>query len=498
MKHLATWSTLLQLAALAILPSVASPSKRGASAATSTCQQLAKQLGKTVVVTAGDDYDSSVLDIWNLFNTVYQPACVVLPRNASHVQAAMRAIYKDEVRYAVQAGSHSGVRGWNNVDRGVLIHFNYMKNVTYNEARNTVTLQPGIHWGEAISALEPYGVTVMGGRLGDVGTGLLLGGGYSHLSPAHGFSCDAYVEVDVVLVNGRLVTATATNEYSDLFRALKGGANRFGIVTRYEVTAIETGLPGSKNWFGGLIAFSDDAAPALLEATAKYVREVNDPNASILVVLGYQVLEGQLIPTHSITPVYRGSSLPTEVFGPFLSIPSIFQQLGPLDYSEVSSILGSGGDRGWGQLFGASSFTGEDVERYTNAFVHWQNFTQSFKDELSGIVLAFTPIPNSQIFAGRERGGNAIDPPLGGYAALQFYTQHLQGVTTVSSQLERGRKLYLNQILPSPGLPLYVNECDASQNVFATYGQYEFLKKTYKKYDPKRFNVRFTDGPRGL
>ena len=63
-----------------------------------------------------------------------------------------------------------------------------------------------------------------------------------------------YKELDVVLVTGELVTATATNEYADLFRALKGGANRFGIVTRYEVHAVHTGTKDDKNWFGGLIS----------------------------------------------------------------------------------------------------------------------------------------------------------------------------------------------------------------------------------------------------
>jgi hypothetical protein len=29
-----------------------------------------------------------------------------------------------------------------------------------------------------------------------------------------------------------------------------------------------------------------------------------------------------------------------------------------------------------------------------------------------------------------------------------------------------------------------MNECDAEQNVFETYGQYEFLKRVYQKYDP--------------
>jgi FAD/FMN-containing dehydrogenase len=87
----------------------------------------------------------------------------------------------------------------------------------------------------------------------DVGTGLLLGGGLSFLSPAHGFAADSFKELDVVLVSGELVTATATNEHADLFLALKGGANRFGIVTRYELYPVHTGTKEDKTWFGGTI-----------------------------------------------------------------------------------------------------------------------------------------------------------------------------------------------------------------------------------------------------
>ena len=39
---------------------------------------------------------------------------------------------------------------------------------------------------------------------------------------------------------------------------------------------------------------------------------------------------------------------------------------------------------------------------------------------------------------------------------------------------------------PSPGAPLDMNESDASQNVYATYGDYDFLRRVYRKYDPTR------------
>lgn len=79
----------------------------------------------------------------------------------------------------------------------------------------------------------------------------MLGGGLSYLSPMHGFACDNYRSLDVVLPSGELVTATRTNQYSDLFRALKGGGSRFGIVTNYEVQAIHTGTAADKTWYGG-------------------------------------------------------------------------------------------------------------------------------------------------------------------------------------------------------------------------------------------------------
>ena len=80
-----------------------------------------------------------------------------------------------------------------------------------------------------------------------------MGGGLSFLSPAHGFSCDTYQSLDVVLPSGQFVTATRTNRYSDLFRALKGGGSRFGIVTKYVVNTIHTGTVADKMWYGGSI-----------------------------------------------------------------------------------------------------------------------------------------------------------------------------------------------------------------------------------------------------
>ena len=52
------------------------------------------------------------------------------------------------------------------VQNGILFFFSQMKNVSYDSTKDTITLQPGVHWGEALTQLEPLGVAPMGGRFG--------------------------------------------------------------------------------------------------------------------------------------------------------------------------------------------------------------------------------------------------------------------------------------------------------------------------------------------
>ncbi|KAJ7184626.1 FAD-binding domain-containing protein [Mycena filopes] len=468
------------------------------SAALRACQQLGDTLGPSVVQSSGVEYQAAVTNAWNLQNTEFQPTCIVFPRITRDVQTAMEAIYGAGSHYAVQAGSHSAMKGWNTVQDGVLIAFSEMKNVSYNQVSDSITLEPGVHWQEAVTALEPFGVAPVGGRVGDVGTGLLLGGGLSWLSPSQGYAADTFKELDVVLVTGKLVTATATNEYSDLLRALKGGANRFGIVTRYEVSAVHTGTKDDKAFFGGSIVYnSSSSADAVLKATAKYVREVNDPKAVALVTFTNAMVEDQMVSISIAFIFYNGPELPTAIFGDFLAIPSLSSELGPLSYFDVAATLGSQSDRGYVQHYGASALVG-DEDLYLDAYNHWSNFSATFFDNFNETSLAFTPIPESQIQAGRARGGNIINAPHGQFAAIQLDQQLRTGIQEISPVLQSGIDLLFAQIPPSPGLPLYVNECDAGQKVFQSYGDFELLQTVYKKYDPTGFNVAHTQGPVGL
>ncbi|KAJ7635382.1 hypothetical protein FB45DRAFT_721884, partial [Roridomyces roridus] len=130
----------------------------------SACAVLRNTLGSTLVGFSGSGYNATATGAWNLFNSLDRPTCIVYPQTASDVQVTMRSIYEYEARYAVQAGGHSAMIGWNSITDGILISFENMLRVSYDAHTNLISLQPGMHLSDAQIALEPHGVSLIGGR----------------------------------------------------------------------------------------------------------------------------------------------------------------------------------------------------------------------------------------------------------------------------------------------------------------------------------------------
>jgi FAD/FMN-containing dehydrogenase len=65
--------------------------------------------------------------------------------------------------------------------------------------------------------------------------GATVGIGIESTCYRHGFVHDALIEADVLLPDGRIVTCTADNEYSDLFRALPNSYGTLGYILRARI-----------------------------------------------------------------------------------------------------------------------------------------------------------------------------------------------------------------------------------------------------------------------
>lgn len=133
---------------------------------------------------------------------------------------------------AVRGGGHNGP-GLGSCDDGLVIDLSCMKGVHVNPEHRTVTVSPGCTQGDVDHAAHAFGLAVPAGIVSSTGVaGLTLGGGHGYLSRQYGLTIDSLLEVDVVLADGRFVTANA-EQNDDLFWAIRGGGGNFGVVTRF-------------------------------------------------------------------------------------------------------------------------------------------------------------------------------------------------------------------------------------------------------------------------
>ena len=335
------------------------------------------------------------------------PNCIVQPKNTKEVSLAVKTLglasLAKPCKFAIRSGGHTPYAGASNIEDGVTIDLQYISAVQYDAKHSLVKVGPGARWNDVFTTLEPLGVITTGGRSSTVGVGgLTLGGGISYFSPEHGLICDNVLEFEVVLADGRIVTASKTQN-SDLFTVLKGGNNNFGIVTQFKFRTF-----AYNGMWGGLVIYPETTIQDHFKALINFSNNVDkNPKSAAIVMPVYQSSVGSDLILNAYDhaePVVRPAA-----FSEFLAIPGNISDTTALtNMSDLAASLA--GSTTSSVYFGTLTFA-NDLRVMTEAHKIYMDVLANLKAKATGewqIYVLYQPLPPAYWKDSAARGGNVL------------------------------------------------------------------------------------------
>lgn len=181
----------------------------------------------------GDPEFAEARRIWNGM-VARKPGLIARCTGVPDVQAVVRSAGAAGVFPAIRCGGHS-LAGFSSCEGGLVIDLSRMRQVSVDETNRRARFSGGCLLGTVDTATQAVGLVFPAGVVSHTGAGgLVLGGGTGWLNRLYGLSCDNVEGFTLVVADGSVLRASAT-ENPDLFWALRGGGGNFGVVTDFEV-----------------------------------------------------------------------------------------------------------------------------------------------------------------------------------------------------------------------------------------------------------------------
>ena len=160
------------------------------------------------------------------------PLAIVRCADVADVIACVAYARQNVLPLAIRGGGHhgGGFGVWNDA---LVIDLGGLRSTSVDPEAGTVRVDGGCVWGDVDHAAGAFGMALPSGFISTTGVGgLTLGGGVGYLTRRFGLTIDNLISADVVLADGRFITASKES-HSDLFWALRGGGGNFGVVTSF-------------------------------------------------------------------------------------------------------------------------------------------------------------------------------------------------------------------------------------------------------------------------
>ncbi|KAE8382674.1 hypothetical protein BDV26DRAFT_305251 [Aspergillus bertholletiae] len=286
------------------------------SSCLAACASLRSIFGpEKVLAQETTSYANFTGSFWSNQQAEVRPSCVFKPGVNTDVAIVVLLSRLTKCPFAAKSGGHAAFRGASSSPGGITIWLTNMNDVSLNQDHSVASVGPGNLWGNVYKTLEPYGLAVAGGRESSLGVGgFVTGGGITFHSNLYGWALDNVESFEVVTASGRIVTASATH-FPDLYWALRGGGNNFGLVTKFNLYTIP-----SSTMRGSTRAFAEARLPEVVSAFVRVARgATSDGNAQQYVALAR--MQGVTLASAELSYTLDVADPP--IFKPYRDIPAL-------------------------------------------------------------------------------------------------------------------------------------------------------------------------------
>lgn len=438
---------------------------------TDTVVAAFKQSLKGPLLRTGDAGYDEARTVWNAMID-RRPALIARCTDAEDIVCAVNFARAQDLLVSVRGGGHN-VAGKAVCEGGLMIDLSLMKGIEVDPVQRTARVEPGVIWSEMDQATQAHGLATTGGTVSHTGVaGLTLGGGLGWLLATHGLSCDNLLTAEMVLADGRQVTASDT-EHPDLFWAIRGGGGNFGIVTSFQFCL----HPVGPTVLGGMVLHPIEDAQSVL----RFYREfsANSPDALTVYAGLISTPDGQ--PVVALIVGWFGALEEGEqVLAPLRSFGSPLADLvGPLPYCQLQSMLDAAAPFGLPRYWKSGYFKALPDDLLDSIVAHAIARTSPFS-----VIIFFhmhgaaTQVPTTATAFGHREDQWDFD-------IIAQWTDP----ATANEHIAWARNFW--QAVAPFSTGVYVNHLDADDQaarVQSAYGvNYERLAAVKRVYDPTNF-----------
>ncbi|EZF36243.1 hypothetical protein H101_00232 [Trichophyton interdigitale H6] len=468
----------------------------------SCCSLLSEAFPDTIYDKNTQTWSSEKYNFWSA-TAVLDPACIFTPTSTEDVSRAVMLFSQNECKFSIKGGGHSNIPGAASIDDGVMMVMSQMKTAEIHPEEGYIHVGAGVLLKDIYATLDPHNLSAVIGRYGEIGLGLALGAGISYFSNRDGLAVDNIRNYEVVLADGKVVNANI-KENKDLFWALKGGNNNFGVVTHFDLNTVA--IPGSA--YGGLIHYPQSSLDKVNDLVYDY-HTYQAVEGLLTHAMPQWVYNGSTNDTYNLTPVIYNDNVEElpPIMKLWLDVPHTSSTLAPRSYENLSIYLNEGfGD---GLIQEQRVFTVyADKKFYKDVLYKFREWLQNFQD-VPGFLGAHLnmPITPRQVHQGLLKGGNALGLEGAGNHTLGvlFFgitfedPQYKENILSehdkfVQSMIELARERGV--LYPY----IMLTYCGYNQAAVASYGpdNVDRLWRVQHKYDPKAVFQRLVPGGQKL